>query len=488
MIRNAYRSKPERLVLPLMLWLMLAPVAHAQGTVTWTEAIALSEPNPAQGYTNSPAIAADMAGNVHVVWGQVTLTPRLATGADTLVYRRWDGQSWTDPIDVLTSPDEGATEFPELATTPDGMLHAAWSTSGASGKLWYAYAPACCANRATAWSTPQQLDAGILGGTIAMISDSRGRLHIAFAESDTSNIIYRRSDDSGATWSLRVTIPNGATGQDEFATYARLAADGQGRVHAVWSVQPWPGRRVMYARSDDGGDTWNTPTVIDEYDPERYLSAGYGPIWIDVEARGDSEVHLMWDGAPTVERNHVYSTDGGQTWSRPMTVFPEITLVGRNGWNDMAVDSAGTLHAVALIQPWHAQWANGAWSPSSKVANDGHAELMRVAVSLGNELHVVWNRFVPDQAGSVWYARGETNAPRMDAQALPTVPTTRTPAATLPARQTPTASPTPVQVPGDGQPPSTSPDAVTVLLLSTLPALTLVLLVAGVQIRKRRRN
>lgn len=485
--RAVLRGGLKGAALLLIIWQMFVPVARGQGAGPWTEAIRLSQPETA--VTSNPAITADMAGNVHVMWGQVTLAPPLQTGADTLFYRRWDGQQWSDPIDVLTSPDNGATEFPELATTPDGMLHAAWSTGGASGKLWYSRAPACCADRAPAWSAPEQLDGGIHGGAIAMISDAQGRLHVAFAEFDTANIVYRRSDDSGLTWSVRVTIPDGTLGDDEYATYVRLAVDGRGRVHAVWSVQPWPGRRVMYARSDDGGDTWNAPQVIDEYDPARYASAGYGPLWIDVEAHGDDEVHLIWDGAPTVERNHIRSADGGQTWSGPLIVFPELSNVGRAGWNDMAFDGGGALHAVALGQPWHAQWRDGAWSSSKPLSEAGYAENMRLTVNLGNELHVVWNRVVPDQERSVWYVRGQVSAPHALVQALPTplpTPELSHPPSVSPAIMlSPTPTRSPVTWPADS-PRGSASDATRSLIASLLPAVALVIVVVSRQLWKRR--
>jgi hypothetical protein len=226
----------------------------------------------------------------------------------------------------------------------------------------------------------------------ALVADKQGRLHVVFADADSSRIVYRRSNDGGITWPVWSEIPGGANLNDEYSIYPRVAVDEHDRVYAVWIIEPWPGRYALFARSDDAGNTWTSPQVIDRYDSSQYESEGYGPEFIDVEAHAD-QVHLIWDGSPTVERTHIWSTDGGETWSKPAKLFPEITKVGRSGWNDMAFDSAGTLHAVALGEPLHASWSAGNWSRSMPIGqgrDSRGAEWMRLAVGLGNQLHVAW--------------------------------------------------------------------------------------------------
>ena len=482
------------LVVALAVWLWwywdATSVAAQSGTVAWSEPIRLSNP---EFQAWAPAIVSDMAGNVHVMWSQtMTENPPPAEG-DTLFYARWDGQQWSEPRDVLVSP-EGGAEFPDLAVTPDGTLHAVWGTGGTGSKLMYARAPACCANDARNWSQPISLGMPV-NLTTALVADERGRLHAAFASLETGNIVYRRSDDGGITWPVWVDIPGGMHQNDEFTVYPRLAVDGRGRVHAAWTVRPWPGRLVMYARSDDGGDTWNEPQMIDSADRADY-AAGYGPYLIDVETYGEDEVHLIWDGAPTVERNHIWSSDGGNTWSGPDLLFPEITGVGRSGWNDMVMDSASTLHAVSIGGPLHASWSETAWSHSTDIAQqqyEGVGEWMRIALSLGNQLHVVWND-KNNQPFSVWYVSGEiVEAPAIAAQPLPTAMTTPT----LVAAPTVAASPvtelvTPTvgvqpDLDNNGLPDNTTlPNPGEALLIGLIPALLIVGIVFVVSIWRAR--
>jgi hypothetical protein len=251
----------------------------------------------------------------------------------------------------------------------------------------------------------------------------------------------------------------------------------------------------MYARSDDGGDTWSEPVEIDNAARPDYI-LGYGPTLIDVETHGEDEVHLIWDGAPTVERNHVWSADGGNTWSERTLLFPEITNVGRAGWNDMVFDSAGILHAVALGQPWHASWSKGAWSKSDAIGQGFSAESMRLAQGLGNQLHVVWVNWVNEQDHTVWYARGLTSAPSLPAATLPRPPATPVPTTGIapdgaagssePLADT-AVEPAPRAVP-NANPPAGSVDDVTVLLVGIAPALLVVGIALAVQIRRLRRR
>jgi len=482
------------LLIGLVVWLWgyreATNVAAQSSTVVWSEPILLSDP---ESLAHAPTVATDMAGNVHVMWGQT----KGREEQPALFYTRWNGEEWSPPLDVLISPQGDSAGFPDLAVAPDGTLHAVWGTS-VSGELMYAHALACCADDARNWSQPVSLGMPVTAAA-ALVAGARGRLHAAFASLETGNVVYRRSDDGGATWPVWVVILGEMHQGDEYTGYPRLAVDGRGRVHAVWSVLPWPGRLVMYARSDDGGDNWSEPQVIDSvyyghYATDRDLD--YGPIFIDVEAFGEDEVHLIWDGAPTVERTHIWSFDGGETWSEPSLLIPELTGVGRQGYNDMVVDSAGTLHAVALGAPYHASWSAGRWSPSTVIAQHGASEFMRIAQGLGNHLHVVWLDYAGLETQTVWYVQGETSTPAGAVQALPTAPARPLPTPTLVARSTvmgatvtEPAIPTMSAQPESGN--TTSSNPMSAVLMGVIPALLLMssaFVVKIQQARRRQRN
>ncbi|GAP13455.1 hypothetical protein LARV_01209 [Longilinea arvoryzae] len=391
------------------------PAAAQSAPVAWSQPIRLSDPN----YQSwPPAIAADIAGNVHILWSQSMLADGTAGNGDTLYYARWNGEKWIGPVDVLVSPGDGlGAEYPDLAATPDGYIHAIWGTGGRNSQLFYARAPACCADDPLNWSKPISLGIAI-NQTSAIAGDLQGNLYVIYASLDTNDIVFLHSTDSGENWDKAESIPGGTRREDEYPAYPRLSVDESGRIHVVWSILPYPGRAVMYSNSNDGGKTWKDPVIIDQIEPNEY-QADFGPTLIDVEAVGRNEVHLTWDGAPTVERHHVWSKDGGETWSEPDTFIPELTGGGRALWNDMAADSRGVLHAVSIKQPWHAQWISGGWSASTAIGQRGFAEDMRIVVSAGNELHVVWLEVRQGIPSTVYYVRGISSAPAVPLKKLP---------------------------------------------------------------------
>ncbi|MEI2689476.1 MAG: sialidase family protein [Anaerolineae bacterium] len=463
----------------------------AQEPIVWSAPVLLSDPEQ---HAGPPAVVADKAGNVHLMWSQSASEGN--RGANAMYYRRWDGHDWTTAVDVLADTDN-AVDFPDLAVTSDGILHAVWTT-GRGGDVMYAQAPACCADDPRHWSKPVSLGGPVML-TAALVADKQGRLHVVFADADSSRIVYRRSNDGGITWPVWSEIPGGANLNDEYSIYPRVAVHEHDRVYAVWIIEPWPGRYALFARSDDAGNTWTSPQVIDRYDSSQYELEGYGPEFIDVEAHAD-QVHLIWDGSPTVERTHIWLTDGGETWSKPAKLFPEITKVGRSGWNDMAFDSAGTLHAVALGEPLHASWSAGNWSRSMPIGqgrDSRGAEWMRLAVGLGNQLHVAWvdKGVEPFRA---WYQLGQTQAPAESPRPLPTSASVADPGASA-ASATPaqlvsiatpaeaTAFPTSSRLVDEGGPMKTDSPIIT-LGLSLVPAALLVTITVIAKLRKRRAN
>jgi hypothetical protein len=394
-------------------------IAVAQSvSVSWGQPIILTDPK-IQSW--SPTITADSAGGVHILWSQSMLSGSPVGQGDTIYYTRWDGVKWSTPSDILVTPNGLGAEYPDVAVTPDGIIHAIWGTGGENSRLMYARAPVCCADDPRNWTNPVVLGTSV-NQTSAIKVDSQGTLHIVYASLSEKKVIYLRSENSGQDWSDPVSLLSGTRRQDEYTAYPRVSVDERGRIHVVWSIMPYPGRAVMYSRSDDSGVTWKDPVPIDAYDRFRYEEE-FGPYLIDVEAVGEDEVHLSWDGAPTVERHHVWSSDGGETWSDPDTFIPELTGGGRALWNDMEADSSGVLHAVSIKQPWAAQWNRGGWSQSVAIGQRSFAEDMRLAISNGNQLHVVWLEVIPGSPSVVYYVRGVSSSPAEKGKPLPALTT-----------------------------------------------------------------
>ena len=417
----------------------------AISSVTWARPIQLS--NPGQ-YAGAPALAADRSGMVHVLWSERDPNTKLTAEGEAFFYARWDGTRWSAPKDVLTSPDEDGVEAPTMAVSDDGFLHVVWGTGGIDSRLIYARAPACCADKPGNWSKPVVLGLPVNLSTSLAI-DHKGVIHVAFAALDGA-LYYYRSFDGGVTWRTSPPLLGKIRTGGEYPVFPALAVDNAGRVHMAWTIYPWPGSFVLYNRSDDGGDTWGKPQVIDRSDNNLFSSTrDYGPVFINVsttvDPQGNERVHLIWDGPPTVERNHIYSDDGGKTWSQRYLIFPEITRVGRAGFNHIMIDSAGTYHAVAFN--WHSIWRGSSWLPASIRFNDsGSAEQMSALVTMGNQLNVVYQDKTAETIPAVYYVQGLSSAPRLPVQPLAKILPEQLSAQPLPPGQVPTRVPSPAEL------------------------------------------
>ena len=175
-----------------------------------------------------------------------------------------------------------------------------------------------------------------------------------------------------------------------------------------------PARNVL---SDDGGLTWGEV---------RQLS-GLGTGRVNIAARGDDELHLVWNDAESRERLHQWSTDGGATWSAA------AAIAGLRGASSRALamvfDAAGTLHLVSSlggpggVEPIvHTTWRSdrAAWSVPERISRGMVGAqpngLPALAIEAGNTLHVAYK----GSDGRIWSTEGRSDAPAIAARPVPT--------------------------------------------------------------------
>ncbi|HEY3020650.1 MAG TPA: hypothetical protein VGJ32_10675, partial [Solirubrobacteraceae bacterium] len=143
-------------------------------------------------------------------------------------------------------------------------------------------------------------------------------------------VLVSRSSDAGRSWGAPVTVAKAAVRQvllDEpwLAVDGGAASVRRGAVYVSWAeADPHfmpPRLRVLVARSDDGGLTWGAPSVA---------SAGaHDAAGARLAVGPDGAVHLFYIRRPYTTSGPIStreflrvgsSTDGGATWSRPVTV------------------------------------------------------------------------------------------------------------------------------------------------------------------------
>jgi len=399
---------------------------------------------------------------------------------------------WSAPADIILPVDGPAVREMDLAVGDDGRLHLVWAGGYESG-LYYASAPAQSASLATAWSSPVPLHSGQTTGH-CLVLDPQGRLHVALTRvAPVSGVYYAQSADGGATWSELVEVSS--YGADTLVSDIRMATDSVGRLHLVWQETPmstgWPPIAILYARSEDSGQSWTVPGVVDEKDSSYREDAGPG--MIGVGTAGADQVHLVWYGPPIGYRTHQWSDDGGVTWSEPREIADRALEFRQFTGEPMLMeDGTGAVHLVTSsngIQ--HAIWRGGQWSvPDQLPGGDYNALNPRAAIGLGNTIHVVW---FDDSDFEIWYSSLPISAPAIAPQpyALSTPPASMPAAPVATATQvvgegSPQPLPTVARPAVDGDLPLSSAGSISPLLAGLVPALLLVLVIVLIASQRRR--
>lgn len=484
-----------------LLWGPGALRASAQSSsVDWSRPVNLS--NTPQNSAH-PAIIADGYGYVHVFWSEevdgrpMRSQDTVSNTGNTILYRRWDGASWSQTVDVLFVPGEVLAEFPAVDTDGDNRLHLIWE---AISNLYYSSAPSWQAASAHAWTQPVALannTAAVAWGS-DIAADLSGGLHVIYTtRGDDAGIYYIRSMDDGTSWQLPIKLSEPlAPLEDSFST-VKIIADDFGNLHALWQTNQAQGygQAIYHTRSTDSGESWRRPVQLGWRDPEDYEVA-----WPYLTAVGAMELHLIYVDGPgmgSVGRFHRISRDGGKTWSKPYHVLTD--MVGVNGYVVPIVDGASQMHLIINMRPkdtqtvgiYHARRSGDAWSPvepvdiSSPGAPSAHHTT--AALRRGNELHVV---YMQQTGGEIWHICGLI--PSVSPNPTLALPSPQTPtpsvAVTETARETPTHLPEAMPQPTVESASSLPSRAVTHPLVPAVGTSLLLVMAAVVWARMRLRQ
>ncbi len=191
---------------------------------------------------------------------------------------------------------------------------------------------------------------------------------------------------------------------------------------------------VMYTASYDGGKTWSQPYKFP-------APNGWGRN-VTIGEDGHGTLIVAWLG---LDEDLVYyqtSSDEGKSWSDPVSI-PDVW----GGWSvynarlddyTMATDSDGNVHLVFVgrlsaedknLEILHLTWNGTVWSRPDTITRlvGDVPEWPRLAISLGNQLNVVW--FVRGQAHiwdsdssqyKVWYSHVTIQATGLKPNPRPT--------------------------------------------------------------------
>jgi hypothetical protein len=481
--------------------LLVPTVGLAQTDSDWSKPQLVFE---SAGYTAFPLIAADPAGDVHVVfmrWNQAGRQVTSTTQGALLYARLHDGE-WSKPVEIATPPGGGALNLPAMTLDAQDYLHVVFQ-GGKDNQIYYSRAHVSDAGSVRGWSKPQTLS-NTSGNASDISASGDGVVRFVYAAQDGS-VHYRSSADNGQSWSGDLTVvgPKDAAGAQTQADYPRVLSDAPGHVNITWNEyrlpDGWPSVGAFYAQSLDAGATWSAPRRIAPQD--------HG--FVTMSASQPGVIARAWSSTADIgERRFQQSTDGGQTWTPSVVINDPSQLYGGfSGFVGMTTDSAGILHLVTSLGShaltdtgiYELTWSGHTWTEPQQVSigvgagtnalnPERSIEQAQVAISRGNRLHVVYE----ENFNRVWYGTRLLDTPELPLSA-PAKPLasgrTVAPAPTATPVVEPTALPVPTLArPAAAAPANTAdqrpPDAFQVLLLTFVPSLLLVLGVVAWRLRR----
>ena len=173
-------------------------------------------------------------------------------------------------------------------------------------------------------------------------SPYEGNVYIAwtdFGGPNDGDIVVSRSTDSGESWSSKINVSNGVNAGSHNQG-VNIGTGPNGEVYLVWAIYDgWPTDEdaIGFAKSTDGGETWEEPQRIitnirgvrNSGVPQNMRVASFPAAAVDCsESPNSGNIYVVWTnigvpGENTGSDRDVYmirSTNEGSTWSDPIRI------------------------------------------------------------------------------------------------------------------------------------------------------------------------
>lgn len=289
---------------------------------TWLmEPVDLTTELPNRARIYSRRLAADQSGRVYVTWYERHKASSPYVRRIALNRSANFGNSWlTQPVTIRGFSDQGYVDmrdpFPVVAD--NGHIYVGWTEVG------WNVTPSLMLARSTdggaTWSREPirlntTLDLTAHPEKLRVAADGKGRVYALWTErtEDREWLVFRRSTDYGETWSP-IRHLEGETPAGAFSDTPWIAADPEGRVFVVW--QHWRRRtrgwRILFTRSDDSGATWLPSPVRLDTLPQ----SAKGPRAIQFHADRQGAIYVAWRSDPFGKQDYFLNRtrDYGTTW------------------------------------------------------------------------------------------------------------------------------------------------------------------------------
>ncbi len=395
-----------------------------------------------------PIILSDNDGQLHAFWSD------FMAGDDNagISYSRWDGNSWALPRIILrSSADSGISQYSIVYDGADKIL-AAWNES-VPGSISFSQSRTSGVGSAAEWSTPVQIPLKWpAASSPALVSDRNGVIYLTYSIplNEDRGIYLTTSTDGGESWSEGQRVFDAVEAGWAMVDQPQIVVSPDGVIHLSWKRFSSPlnpiSESVHYVRSSDGGATWSEPVTLVN-SPTGWQQMNYG---------GDRLLHFSWlDDVQALW--HKVSNDNGISWEQSQRVSGVNDGVGPAAFT---IDGAGRLHLLKAGAETGAEsqssegdrgslkhwiWIDKRWSPAEPLALQNSNILgLTAATTTGGKLAVLYTVPIVDPETGV----GENSAYFSSRELeIPVVTPTPLPVLTPTALPLATSTPTPTPLP-----------------------------------------
>src|SRR5712664_242465 len=236
---------------------------------------------------HSPRIAADLSGNINVVWAG---TDPIDFNTDIFFSRSTDGGATFFPIPKNLSNNTvlfGDSSSPQTAVDLAGNINVVWEAPDITPDTFFARS----GDGGATFSTPPPKISNDLGSSFnaRLALDANGNINVAW-EDNTGNrdIFFTRSTGSGTSFSTIVNLSN----DSGLSLAAQMAADKNGNLNVVWQDNTPGISQIFFSRlpADVGA---NQPPTIVTPPANQTVTAGQTATF-SVTASGTAPLSYQW--------------------------------------------------------------------------------------------------------------------------------------------------------------------------------------------------
>ncbi len=162
---------------------------------------------------------------------------------------------------------------------------------------------------------------------------------VEFAGGNSNDIVVQRSTDNGETWDAKINISN-EVNAGSHNQGVNLSTGPNGEVYAVWAIYDgWPQdeKAIGFAKSLDGGETWepsvriitNIRGIRNSGVPQNMRVNSFPAMAVDVsDGPNSGNIYVVWTNVGVPGQNSgsdrdiymIKSTDEGASWSDPVRI------------------------------------------------------------------------------------------------------------------------------------------------------------------------